>query len=125
MGGGLTGGVKSPADRNLLSDQLEVVPVLSREQLSVEPIPSQTQRDEDEYRAQLRHDLVDAVSTNSPADRTLLNDQLEVVPVPSRELLAVESIPSGTQRGEAERRAQLRHDLVDAVSTKSPAVRPY
>ena len=82
-----------------------------------------TQRDEKGHCAGLRHDLADALSMKSPADRALLNDQLEVVSIPSREQLAVESIPSRKQRDEAEHRVQLRHDLVDASSTKSPADR--
>ena len=114
---------KSPADRALLSDQLEVIPVPSREQLSVESTLSRSQRDEAEHRVQLRHGLVDPVSTKLPADRVLSNGQLSVVPVPSREQIAVKSIPSRTQRDEEESRAQLRHDLVDALSTKSPADR--
>ena len=114
---------KSPADRTLLNHRLEVVPVLSREQLSVESIRNRTQRDEEEHRAQPHHNLIDAVSTKSPADRTLSHGHLAVVPVPSREKLAVESTLCRTQRDEAEHRLQLRHDLVDALSTKSPADR--
>ena len=112
---------KSPADRALLNDQLEVVPVPSREKLAVASIPSRTQRDEEEHLVELRHGLVDAVSTKSPADRALFNGQLEVVRVPSREQLAVESIQSRTQRDEEEHLAQLRQYLVDALSTKSPS----
>ena len=74
--------------------QLEVVPFLSREQLAVESIPSRTQRDEEVYLAQLRHDHVNALSTKSPADRALLNILLAAFPVPSRKQLAVQSIPS-------------------------------
>ena len=85
----------------------------SRVHSFVESIPSRIQQGEAEHRSQLHHDLVDAFLTKSPADQALLNDQLEVVPVPSREQLAVESIPSRTQRGEAEHRVQLRHDLVE------------
>ena len=58
-----------------------------------------------------------------PTDRALLNDQLEVVPVPSLEQLAVKSMPSRTQRDEAENRVQLRHNPADALSTKPPAGR--
>ena len=90
--------------------------MLNRVQLSVESIQSRTQRDEEEHRAQLRYDLVDALSTKLPADRALLSDQLTVVSVPSREQLAV-GFPSRTQRDEEEHRIQLHHDLTDAVST--------
>ena len=114
---------KPPADRTLFHGQLAVVPVPSREQLAVESIPSRTQRDEGEHRVQPRNDLVDPVPTKLPDDRTLFSDQLEVVPIPSRDQLAVESIPSRTQRGEDENRAQPRHDLVEALSTKPPADR--
>ena len=114
---------KSPADRTLFSDQLEIVPVLGREKLADESTPSRTHRDGEKYRAQLHHNVVDALSAKSPADRALWNDQLEAVPVPSREQLAVESTLCRTQRNEAEHRVQLRHDLVDALSTKSPADR--
>ena len=65
-----------------MKDQLEVVSVMSREQLAVESNPSRTQRDEEEHRAQPHHDLVDALPTKSPADLALLNDQLEVVSDP-------------------------------------------
>ena len=54
-----------------MSEQLEGVPVLCREQLSVESIPNRTQRDEEGHRTQPRHDLIDAVSTKLPADQTL------------------------------------------------------
>ena len=114
---------KSPADRTLSHGHLAVVPVPSREKLAVESTLCRTQRDEAEHRLQLRHDLVDALSTKSPADRTPLNDRLEVVPVLSRKQLAVESIPTRTQWDEEEHRAQPHHDLIDAVSTKSPADR--
>ena len=114
---------KSPADRTLLNDQDGAAPVPSRGQLAIGSIPSRTQRDEAEHHVQLRHNFVDALSMKSPADRTLLNDQLEVIPVLSCEQLAVELIPSRTQRDEEEHRARLHHDLVDASSTKSPADR--
>ena len=116
-----TWSTKLPEDRALLNGQLAIVPVTSREKLAIESISSRTQGDEEEHRAQLHHDLVDALSTKLPADRALLNCQLAVVPVPSREQLAVESFPSRTQRDEAEHRFQRSHDLVDALSTKSPA----
>ena len=144
---------KSPAYRNLLDDRIEVVPVPSRVKLSIETIRSRTQRDEADRRVQLRHNLVDALSTKSPADQTLLDDQIEdvlvlsqeqlavgrsqvehnwtkppadralsngqlaVVPVPNREKLAVESIQSQTHRDEAEHRVELRHGLINALST--------
>ena len=114
---------KSPADRTLFHGQLAVVPVPSREQLAVESTPSRTQRGEEEHRSQLRRDLVDALSTKSPADRTLLSDLLEVAPVPSREKPAVESISSRNQRGEEEHRPELFQDLAGALLKKSPADR--
>ena len=112
---------KSPADRTRFHGQLAVVPVPSLEKLGVEPIPSRTQRGEEENRAQLRHDLADASSTKSPADRALLSGKLAVVPIPGREQLSVGSIPSRTQRDEEKHRVQPRHDLVGALSTKLPA----
>ena len=112
---------KFSADRTLFYDPLEVVLVLSRTQLAVESITSRTQRDEEENLAQPRHDLIDALSTKPPADRTLFHGQLAVGPVPSCEQLSVGSIPSRTQRDEGERRAQPRHNLIGAVSTKTSA----
>ena len=104
-----------------MSDQLEVVLVPSREILAVKSISSRTQRDEEERRALLRHGLIDAVSTKSPADRSLFFGQLAAVLVPSREQLAVGSIPSRTERDEKERRA--RFVMAPSTSTKSPANR--
>ena len=114
---------KSPVDRALLKHQFAFVLVPSREQLAVGLIPNRTQRDGAEHRVQLRQDLVDAMSTKSPAIRALLNGQLVSVPVPSRDQHAVESLPNRTQRDGAWNRALLHQDLVDAVSTKSPANR--
>ena len=91
---------KSPADRTLFHGQLVVVPVPSLEKLEIVSIPSRTQRDEAERRAPVCQGLVGAVSTKSPADRTYFRGQLTVVPVLSRDKLAVGSIPSRTQRDE-------------------------
>ena len=81
---------KSPANRALLKRQLAAVLVPSREQFAVESIPNRTQRGGAEHRVQLRHDLADALSTKSPANRALLKRQLAAIPVPSRDQFAVE-----------------------------------
>ena len=83
-----------------MNGQLAAVPVPSTVQVAVESLPNRTQQDVAKNQSQLRHDLADAVSTKSSADRALLNGQLAAVPVPSREQLAVEPLRNRTQRDE-------------------------
>ena len=99
---------KSPVDRALLKRQFAAVPVPSRDQFAVETLSNRTQRDGAEHRVKLRQDLVDDMSTKSPADRVLWSDQYAAVPVPSRDQLAVESLSNRTQRDGATNRVQLQ-----------------